>query len=181
MVSKKRRNKMNIAQIKQLQAVDGWVDFTAQVIEVKELKVRTKKNRMMQKVKLKDETDEIGAWLYADLQQVAPNQYITANGMLKEYKDIRYIDYATVKTAQPGPQNAQQGASQSTGQPNGKEEVDWDAIAEGKVRHGILCAYLQGGVEPNYDTVLKHTNFVMHGKNYQLAQEADKLADDIPF
>ncbi len=170
---------MTIAELKQLQAVDDWVDFSAQVIELKETKVRTKKNRLMTKVRLKDETDEIGAWLYADLQQIILNQFITANGMLKEYQDTRYIDYATVKATQAAPQNAQQGVSQSAGQAKGKEKVDWDAIAQGKVRCNVLCAMRQGGQEPDYDEVLRDTQFIMTGETPVDHSGSERIADDI--
>ena len=70
------------------------------------------------------------------------------------------------------PPQAQQGVQQLYQRPNapqtlpqGKKEPDWDAIAEGKVRHGILCAMLQGGIEVNYEEVLQHTVFVMTGKD----------------
>lgn len=154
---------MNLLQIKQLQIVDGWVDFSAQIIEVKESKVRTQKNRLMTKVKLKDETDEISAWLYTDKQQFVPNQIITANGMLKEYQNIRYIDYATVKSAQPAPQNAQQGTPQATGQANGKKEVDWDAkeLREKRgyaIRDAVLVKTTLASVSNNIATHLSENS-----------------------
>jgi hypothetical protein len=40
---------------------------------------------------------------------------------------------------------------------------DWDEIARGKVRHGVVCAYLQGGQEPNVSDVLYWTKFIMTG------------------
>ena len=77
---------MNIAQIKQTGTVDDWIDFSGEIIEIKETKSRTKKNRLMTKVKIQDESDDIGVWLYTDKSQCVPNQIITANGMLKEYE-----------------------------------------------------------------------------------------------
>ena len=71
---------------------------------------------------------------------------------------------------QVAPQNPQQAPSQPAQGTNyqqpatqGKKEPDWDAIAEGKVRHGILCAMLQGGISVDYPEVLRHTVFVMTG------------------
>ena len=42
---------------------------------------------------------------------------------------------------QPAPQRSQQAPSQAAGSP----KPDWDAIAEGKVRHGVICAAIQSG------------------------------------
>jgi hypothetical protein len=41
---------------------------------------------------------------------------------------------------------------------------DWEKIAEGKVRHGVVCAYLQGGREPEISDVLYWTKFIMTGE-----------------
>jgi len=61
---------------------------------------------------------------------------------------------------QSPPQQPQQAAPRPPGQP----KADWDAITEGKVRHGVLCAMLQGGLIVHYPTVLKHTTFIVTGK-----------------
>lgn len=104
---------MTIAELKQLQAVDGWIDFSGQITKVGELKARTKANKNMQKLKIRDETDEIGVWVYAT-QQFLPGQTISANGMLKEYQNVRYIDYAKLKDGQQtSPQNQQQAPQQA--------------------------------------------------------------------
>ncbi len=91
---------MTISEIKQLQAVDDWIDFSGQITKVGELKPRTKANKNMQKLKIADQTGDIGAWVYAT-QQFLPGQTISANGMLKEYQGVRYIDYAKLKNSQP--------------------------------------------------------------------------------
>lgn len=121
---------MNIQQIKNLTTVDGWVDFeNCQIIEVKESKPRTKKNRMMTKVKLSDTTDIISAWLYTDTQQITLNQVISGNGMLKEYQRIRYLDYASIgsQQSQQAPQQAPQAAQQAARRPNPPQNVSRDA------------------------------------------------------
>jgi len=42
---------------------------------------------------------------------------------------------------------------------------DWDAIAEGKVRHGVVCAFIQAGVvELDYDIVERITKYIMTGQ-----------------
>lgn len=73
------------------------------------------------------------------------------------------------------------------------KEVDWDAIAEGKVRCNVLCAYLACGKEPDYDRVYEHTFFIMNGKEMtkeeqlagELAEPEDSgppaTEDDVPF
>lgn len=192
---------MNIAQIKQLQTVDGWIDCGAQIKEVKEIKQRTKSNLSktpgqaynVQKLVVQDETDTIGLWAYAN-QQFLPGQVITIHGMVKEYQNKRYLDYCDIKTDQNTHQNTQQAPSQPTQATNkpynalhspqpysqGKKEPDWDAITEGKVRHGILCAMLQGGVSVDYPEVLRHTVFVMTGKDPNSIPEPDPSIQNNP-
>jgi hypothetical protein len=41
---------------------------------------------------------------------------------------------------------------------------DWDAIAEGKVRHGIVCAYLAAGAEPEIAMCEYWKAYIMTGK-----------------
>ena len=90
---------MNIAQLKQLQTVDGWVDFAGQIKEVKEIKKRTKSNLSktpgqpynVQKLIVQDETDIISLWAYAN-QQFLQGQIVTIRGMLKEFQNVRYLD-----------------------------------------------------------------------------------------
>ncbi len=66
---------------------------------------------------------------------------------------------------QPTQQQAPQSSPQRPQQPaQGKNKPDWDAIAAGKVRHGILCAMLSGGIAVDYAEVLLHTEFVISGK-----------------
>ena len=64
---------------------------------------------------------------------------------------------------QPRPQPRQNPPTASP-QATGKHEPNWDAIAQGKVRHGLVCAYLNGGKEPDYAKILKHFEFIMTGK-----------------
>lgn len=131
---------MNIAKIKQLQATDGWVEFTGTIIKVGSVKSRTKSQQSkspgqqynVQKITIQDNSDNIGVWAYAD-KQYLPTQSVTAKGMLKEYEGKRYIDYAKVDYAkvqispqQPAPQNIPQQPQQAIQQPK-VPEVDWDA------------------------------------------------------
>jgi len=41
------------------------------------------------------------------------------------------------------PPQPTQAPQQTTGPPKNNKQPDWDAIAEGKVRHGLVCAYIQ--------------------------------------
>lgn len=173
---------MQISEIKQLATVDGWVDFMAEVTEVKETKSRTKKNKLMAKVRLKDETDEIGAWLYVDGQQFWPGQVVVANGMLKEYKDVRYLDYATVKSVKEGTPQAPQ---KPAGKPNSKQDV-WDAKDKRMARMSglkdaamVLCAIAEANKDfAAYLTREKVTemseyfvNYIYNGTNSQPPEE----------
>lgn len=87
---------------------------------------------------------------------------------------------------QSAPREAQQGSPRPPESPNGTKEPDWDAIAEGKVRHGVLCAMLQGGLIVHYPTVLKHTRFIVTGKipdepNPGFSDNPEEPEGDIPF
>ena len=76
--------------------------------------------------------------------------------------------------AQQAPQRAAGATKYQQPAPQSKIEPDWDAIAEGKVRHGILCAMLQGGIQVDYEEVLRHTVFVMTGIDPDNAPEPHK-------
>lgn len=111
---------MTISEIKQLQTVDGWVDFQGQITKVGEIKSRVKSELSktpgqqynVQKLQIQDRTDVIGVWAYAD-KQFLPSQYVVVRGMLKEFNQQRYIDFATVKLAQQQPCNPSQASQQS--------------------------------------------------------------------
>ena len=110
---------MNIAQIKQLQTVDGWIDCNAQIKEVKDIKQRTKSNLSktpgqkynVQKLVIQDDTDTISLWAYAN-QQFMPGQIVSIHGIVKEYQNKRYLDYCDIKTDINTQQNTQQAPSQ---------------------------------------------------------------------
>lgn len=159
---------MNIAEIKQSGGIDGWIDFSGQITEIKETKTRTKKKRLMTKVKIKDESGEvIGVWLYTDKSQCVPDQIITANGMLKEYEDHKYIDYATVKDGQNTPQDspqASQNAPQSTKPPQAQSTAPaWQALDREFVQKDVICALLASRKRPEPDEVKIWTDYIMDG------------------
>lgn len=111
----------------------------------------------------------------------------------------QYPDQATPQETVGGYRKlprGQQAPQQAAERPNAKKEVDWDAIAEGKVRHGVLCAMLQGGLEVDYKAILEFTRFVVTGQVPQEGSEPEQTetewqaqgqqsvseqADDIPF
>ncbi len=72
---------------------------------------------------------------------------------------------------------------------SGGNAPDWDRIAEGKVRHGLVCAYLQGGLEPDLPKVLYYTRFVITGvvevegepEEQPTAADGRPIDNDIPF
>lgn len=177
----KERSIMDITQVKTGGIVDEWIEFPATIIEIKSQKVRTKKNRLMFQVKLADHQNNIGAWLYADKVQPQLNQTITVNGMLKEYKNVKYIDYArwdALPDGQGTPQNAPQ--SPNGGQPPPDYDKRQKEEAEGKVRHGIVCAYLSAGQEPTIERCEYWKEYVMTGK-VPLPPGQQEPQDDIPW
>lgn len=65
------------------------------------------------------------------------------------------------------PQNPQQGAqppAQATNTPQTQNTTpDWDAIAEGKVRHGVVCAYIQSGSSLELASIERWVKYIMTG------------------
>lgn len=110
---------MQISQVKQLSAVDGWIDFNGQIKECKEIRQRTKSNLSktpgqqynVQKLIIIDNTGSISGWAYAD-KQFIPGMRVSVHGQLKEHMGTKYFDYADVKPLQNGQNNAQQAAQQ---------------------------------------------------------------------
>lgn len=45
-----------------------------------------------------------------------------------------------------------------------EEEERWDKINRGKVRHGLTCAYIHSGREPDKGKILTLEEFIMTGK-----------------
>jgi hypothetical protein len=85
----------------------------------------------------------------------------------------------TQEQSQRGPYNRlkihrDQGYGQNTNQlpqnrsqsNDNKKDVDWDAISRGKVRHGVVCAYIQSQRQmPNIDDIEWWVNYIMTGNN----------------
>ena len=68
--------------------------------------------------------------------------------------------------------------------PNARQRVDgtpdWDAIAEGKVRNSVVCAYIQRGSEPDIGCVKYWVDYIMNGTAPTPPQQPIP-DDEIPF
>lgn len=138
---------MNIKQIKTVGQIGSWVDFTARVVEVKEQKMRGKADnqRMMTKCKVTDTSGEvIGAWIggVATIGSV-----YTLSGMLSEYNNNRYVDWAKIKYTHPSqevppdapqtPQNAPEGTNSQNAGNTTYEDRD-------KAKNDCICRQCAG-------------------------------------
>lgn len=181
---------MDISQIKELGAIDGWVDFAGQIIEIKESKQRTKKNRLMTKAKIADQTNNIGAWIYTDRTPIVLNQMIQANGMLREFQGIRYIDYATINSGQQAAQQAPQPLRQAAQQPIAPQN-DRNTSIERQAAFKAACEYCgRAGLEPQriIDVAKAGHYFIATGNDINDIPEPDPSIteppagdDDIPY
>lgn len=107
-----------------------------------------------------------------------------------DYQGQPYIGYsgfwdsraqvAQEAAQQPQEGQASAGSARTTHQPQkaAKPEVDWTAIAEGKVRCNILSAMLQGGKRVDFAEVLWLTEFVMTGKDPAVANAYKQAAEE---
>lgn len=76
---------------------------------------------------------------------------------------------------QPNQQSPQQGRQAPSRAPK-QDKPDWDAIAEGKVRHGIVCAAIQSGQIKIVDegNIEYWKNYIINGEVHKpIAQEDD--------
>jgi hypothetical protein len=152
---------MNIQNIKELETVEGWVEFVAIIQECKEIKGRVKSNLSkspgeaynVQKLSVSDITGQIGIWAIINQTfQFLPGQQVKVNGMVKEYQGKRYLDFCRMtlmqevqSTPQNSPQmpqnppqgtNAYQDAQQAINQP----KDDYQVIRSYAVNAAILLA-----------------------------------------
>jgi hypothetical protein len=194
---------MNIAQIKQLDVGMSGIVCTGNVGYLGDIQRKTGTydgrdyNFLTQFITIKDSTDEIGANLrIRDGLVLLKGQKVTIEkAILQSYiknGETRLSLRGTVQEnaqTQPQPPQAPQQAAQGTQ----VKEPDWDAIAEGKVRHGLVCAYIQGGTEPLIDNLEKWKTYIMTGHHPDKVAEPDQSItepeqqtqtnpeDDIPF
>lgn len=141
---------MLISQVKQLTAVDGWIDFNGQIKECKEIKQRTKSQMSqnpgqqynVQKLVIVDDTDSISGWAYAD-KQFLPGMRVSVHGQLKDYKGVKYFDYADVKT----PQSSQNNAPQPAQSNNSTQQDNYDKfVIENRQIAGRCAAHAIQGI-----------------------------------
>jgi hypothetical protein len=117
------------------QPKDAWVEFSGQVTEIKESKMRIKsslsKNPGQQyqatKVKLADQTATATAWLLF-IPQIGMTYSL--RGMVKEFQRTKYLDYCNF-TQQQATQNAPQ-RSQNAPQATNSCQVSPDSLFIGK-------------------------------------------------
>ncbi|KKN22340.1 hypothetical protein LCGC14_0916060 [marine sediment metagenome] len=90
-----------------------------------------------------------------------------------QYQGNQIVGYTLDKmpqasTSQPAPPQAPQAPPTSPQQTNARNkpngQPDWDAIAEGKVRHGVVCACLQSGKEPDIGACDYWVRYIIDGK-----------------
>ncbi|KKM95443.1 hypothetical protein LCGC14_1188140 [marine sediment metagenome] len=125
---------------------------------------------------------------------MAPGQPITV--------DVRQTDHGP-KFKKINPQYAgQQQGGQRQGppqqqQPQQPNQPDWDEIAKGKVRHGLVCAGIQSGQLPanNIEVVDSYLPYILTGKlpigynttggdpnpDYNPNPQPPAPGDDVPF
>jgi hypothetical protein len=61
-----------------------------------------------------------------------------------------------------------------------KDGPDWEAISEGKIRHGIVTAYIAAGTEPEIPRVLYWQEFIKTGK-VPAPVGRDNTSDNQPY
>lgn len=82
-----------------------------------------------------------------------------------------------------------QAPQQATQPPKNNKQPDWDAIAEGKVRHGLVCACIQGGMKLSLAEIEGWKTYIMTGHHPDnvpnpdpsIQQNSVATGDDIPF
>lgn len=77
-----------------------------------------------------------------------------------------------------GSQQPQQGTQQAAQQPNASPQGQDKAV--GMVRHGVVCAYISAGVEPDIPTVQYWTDFIMTGQTPPPPNRPQGPIDDGP-
>lgn len=107
-------------------------------------------------------------------QTLSFNLSCKVSGQYTNYGGFWNASAQTAPIAQQPAQQAQQGTQQPAQKPNVPQK---DERAEGMVRHGVVCAYISAGVDPDIGTVNYWTQFIMTG---QVPPQPVDL-EDIPF
>lgn len=76
------------------------------------------------------------------------------------------MDKLQSQAATPAPQATQapQPAAQRPFAQSQPQPRDYDAENKGKIRHGLVCAYISAGVDPNIETVNYWMDYIMTGQ-----------------
>lgn len=162
---------MKIEQIKNLDIGVSGISCLGEVVYTKDPKnIKGESNGKpydfwSQFIVVQDDTGDIGVNLSMDNDNGVKNgdtaeitkatlSSYKSNGETKLVLKGRLADTPHPKSPQNKPQST-----------NGKKEPDWDAIAEGKVRHGVVCAAIQSGqVEAKNEMEIKRwVAFIMNG------------------
>lgn len=193
---------MNIAQIKQLDVGMAGIGCSGQVTWAGKSEHKTGVSGgepydfWSQFIVIADNTEKIGVQINNPPPNgVAKDDTVTIEkAKLKSYidKDNKTVLKLQGKLAiDRPPQEAQQPPQQAAQRPN-SAKPDWDAIAEGKVRHGLVCAYIQAGKEPMVAEVNYWMEFIVTGKaplppsnqpeSLDYAKEGSQSSgDEVPF
>lgn len=132
-------------------------------------------HQFTQPIQLKDDTDvsvEVKIQTKFDKGLMAPNMVgRKARWRLKWYQGGQkqvIVGYCLDKldgsqqapTAAPQPAQApQRPQAQNQAQPR-----DYDAENRGKIRHGLVCAYISAGIDPDINNVNYWTDYIMNGQ-----------------
>ena len=151
--------------------VDTWVDFSGHIIKIGDTKTRTKSAQSKQAgqqytsiaLTIQDMSGQIKVWAYADKQFLA-SQEVNVKGLLKEYKNVKYIDYAEAfplgRQLPPAtePYDASQNTQQAAPQPpqaTKPTQADYEAKERAKVdgmcRTTLICSIINHGGIDKYD------------------------------
>ncbi len=164
--------------------IDEWVEFSGRIIKIGEMKNRVKSAQSKQAgqqytsiaLTIQDMSGQIKVWAYAD-KQFLPAQELNIEGMLKEYNNVKYIDYATAvlcgqqlppasepyvasentQQAAPQPAQAPQNAPQATNPPPVDYEAKERAKVDGMCRTTLICSIINHGGVDEYDSVAVET------------------------
>lgn len=193
---------MNIEQIKQLDVgIKGlrcsgkvtWAGESKNIVGTNE-QTGNDYDFWSQFIVVKDMTDKIGVSIIIDEDQrsLKKGDMVTIeNAELKEYyKDDKPVLKLQGKLSTNAPQDSPQGSQQphrTTKAPQSDPET------EGKVRHGLVCACIQGGMKLSIKELEGWKKYIMTGQppdSYEgvdpayeeaRASAQSQVDDDIPF
>jgi len=139
----------NFGDLNLRQGTNCGIDL--QVISIGEIKRVGQKGTPCQKCQLLDQTgqqSECTIWMGRTgtaLADMHLNQWLTFNLSASNYRNkMQYSGFWQMEAPVIKTQNDPKAPVNPVARTIAKEP-DWDAIAEGKVRHGVVCAFIQAG------------------------------------